>query len=153
MSKRPTIYLGNGAKAYHGPGWKWAAMAKPRAWERGRRCLEAAPSLGAFTAAMDGRISVQQYRGALMLWYGMCGPTLSPGRMLGSTGLNCSEAIRSGDTLTCGCAAPDSPRRKHPCHLEVLAPFLAAAGWDVVLWGEPLGDRSPEDFGWPPVAP
>jgi hypothetical protein len=28
------------------------------------------------------------------------------------------------------------PRRAHRCHLEVLAPCLAAAGWDVVLYGK-----------------
>jgi hypothetical protein len=34
-------------------------------------------------------------------------------------------------------ADPDSPKRTHPCHLEWLAPFLASAGWSVVLYGEP----------------
>ncbi len=29
-----------------------------------------------------------------------------------------------------------SLRRAHRCHLEVLAPCLAAAGWDVVLYGK-----------------
>jgi len=46
--------------------------------------------------------------------------------------------LRDGDTLFCACAAPDSPRRKHPCHVEILAPYLVRAGWDAVIWGRRL---------------
>lgn len=46
-----------------------------------------------------------------------------------------SRPVPESASLLCGCAAPGSPRRAHPCHLELLTPFLVLAGWDVVLWG------------------
>jgi hypothetical protein len=44
------------------------------------------------------------------------------------------DGPRDGDALVCSCATPWSARRRHPCHLEFLAPVLVQAGWDVRLY-------------------
>ena len=145
----PRLYLGNPAARYRGPGLSYAAMAAPRAWERGRVCPDGAPDVGALRLVQQGRLTIAEYGrlcGALFAQRRQQG-RLSPGALCGVVS-GSQVRLTSGDTLTCGCAAPGSPRRVHPCHLEVLAPELAAAGWEVVIWGEPLAGRTPVDFGW-----
>jgi len=53
--------------------------------------------------------------------------------------------VRGGDTLFCACAAPGSSRRTRWCHLEILAPWLVRAGWEVVLYGRRLIGRDAID--------
>jgi hypothetical protein len=48
------------------------------------------------------------------------------------------DPITDGDALVCCCPRPGSPKRAHPCHLEVLAPELVRAGWDVQLFDKRL---------------
>ena len=46
--------------------------------------------------------------------------------------------VRDGDLVGCTCARPGSSRRRHPCHLEEVAPHLVRAGWDVHLYDRRL---------------
>jgi hypothetical protein len=51
--------------------------------------------------------------------------------------------IRAGDVLLCGCGLEAA--REGGCHRTWFAPFLARAGWDVVLDGQrttPMSSRS-----------
>lgn len=144
----PTLYPSNWSSAkapgQHGPGRRLCAMAAPRQWEHGDgrvdrcaptlsalRLVQATGDLAGYRAILDDRwTSLAEYLrpGALLIddqggdWEGV-GP--APARL-----------VRDGDTLLCACARPDSKARVHPCHLELLAPHLVRAGWDVVLWGQ-----------------
>ena len=168
----PTLYLaGLQARKFHGPGRKLCAMVLPRRWEHGDgRVAIAAPSeadLRAVRVIWD----LAAYRAACERWWGVFASLhrYDPG-VLSLVSVASNEAdgrararpVADGDTLFCGCAAPDSPRRKHPCHICILAPFLARAGWRVVLWGRALfwdgrgcrwedtgEEMTPEQFGWP----
>lgn len=181
----PTLHLTNSSTRRQHNGTTWAAMAMPRRWERDRVCEAGAPrraDLLAVQATMTGRpggITVQQYRRECETRFGVLlesrklAPSQLQGKLAPPDSVVKLVAVADGDTLVCGCAAPDSPRRRHPCHLELLAPFLARAGWEVVLWGRRLahwchvpehdGDTGydavvwadcgqeydPAEFGWP----
>lgn len=178
---RPTLYLTNWSSgALHGPGRKLCAMAAPRRWEHGDGLVQlAAPSPGALRL-VQATGDIAGYRRLLMdRWDGL-GALLSPLPPTGqATGLHLADGdalrpVRDGDSLLCACARPSSPKRTHPCHLELLAPYLVRAGWDVVLHGQRItlatltvgwqrfetvpvyadGDRAgeamlAEDYGWP----
>ena len=146
---RPTLYLaGLQARRHHGPGRKLCAMALPRWFERGDgRCHDAAPAvqdlievqrsgdLARYRVACEDRWA--NYLAAVRLH---ALPADGPGWGLTYClpGTEDHAPVEDGDTLFCSCAAPGSPRWKHPCHLEILAPYLVRAGWDVVLWGRRL---------------
>jgi hypothetical protein len=180
---RPTLYLTNwSSRKLHGPGRKLCAMARPRHFERGDgRLDQCAPKAEWLRAVQNDRLSLGRYRKLCEEWFGtfrLLG-SYNPGALsfktptVNPTGM---RPVEDGDTLYCACARPDSPKRTHPCHLELLAPFLVRAGWDVVLhgrWlssaGEHICDPSvlpddtvvdsdgeavtPEDYGWPEVTP
>lgn len=150
---RPRIFLGNGSRQYHGPGRALCAMAVPRRWEAALpRVPDAAPSAAALRAVQAGRLTVAEYRRRFEARMAAHAADMAPGALRyvqhGDT-----HPVEDGDTLICACAALGSRVRRHPCHLEILAPMLRDAGWDVTIWGAPLGDRSAKDFDWPEVAP
>ena len=145
MTDRPTLYLaGLQARTLHGPGRKLCAMALPRRWEHGDgrvsvaapfeddlRAVQATGNLAAYRAACERRWSAFAEMGRYdpgVLYLVSVASGEEDGRAH-------TRPVADGDTLFCACAAPDSPRRTHPCHLEILAPFLVRAGSDVVLWG------------------
>ena len=145
----PTIYLTNFAsRAQHGPGHRWCAMALPRRWEHGDgRVAKAAPALADLEAIRCGEITPDDYRALCVDRFGVFAESGSyavgklsavvPAAKTADARPAC-RAVGDGDTLFCACARPDSSRRSHPCHLELLAPFLSAAGWTVVLYGQPF---------------
>ena len=64
------------------------------------------------------------------------------------------DGLRDGDTLACTCKAPWDghfgwQQREHPCHLELLAPWLLKSGHDVVLNGRTDYPLESERYGWP----
>lgn len=166
---RPTLYLTNwSSSALHGLGCKLCAMAKPRRWEQGvGRVFAATPPPHLVSGALDGSVSIGDYRAACeAIW---AENDYRPGHLRAD-----GMGVLDGDSLLCACARPGSPKRTHPCHLELLAPYLVRAGWDVVLHGQRItlatltvgwqrfesvpvyadGDRAgeamlAEDYGWP----
>jgi len=119
-------------------------MARPRRWEHGDgRCIVAAPFGDDLLAVMGEDITMAEYQAR-------CERRFADFADLGRYRPDCKSVVthagdrpsrgtlQDGDTLLCACARPDSPKRTHPCHLEWLAPFLKAAGWAVVLYGETL---------------
>lgn len=161
-------------------------MAAPRRWEHGvGRVEHAAPTAVALrlvqeTGDFAGYRTIVEDRFARLAANGRhcpVGHDFERGNCLRIDDPLTGEPVLHGDSLLCGCAAPGSPRRTHPCHVELLAPFLVRAGWDVVLWGQRLtlatstvgptagqavavyadGDRAgepydPADYGWPEAA-
>lgn len=133
-----------------GGGLFVAAMALPPSWARGVGWLDAtlspdpdllrgvqeshgfAPYFRAYQARLEA-IPPERFRPGVLsgfLWEGW-------------------RAFNVGEesTLFCTCARPTSPRRRHGCHLEILAPFLVRAGWRVILYGRAL------EAGFPDPAP
>jgi len=168
MTDRPTLYLaGLQARTLHGPGRKLCAMALPRRWEHGDgRVAVAAPFEGDLRAVQSTG-DLAAYRAACerrWLTFAELG-RFKPGVLCLVSAASSEEdgraharPVADGDTLFCACAFPDSPRRKHPCHLEIFAPFLVRAGLDVVLWGRRLtletydeavccGNGAPDGYG------
>lgn len=139
MIDRPTLHLTNwSSRAQHGPGRKLCAMASPRTWEHGEgRVRDATPRLTVLLDWQQGRISLADYRELAEARFRVCfvSGTLLPGALAWYAG-KCCWVVSDGDTLLCSCPRPDSPRRTHECHLEWLAPFLARAGWRVILYGQ-----------------
>ena len=137
---RPTLYLTNlSTRRHHGPGRLLCAMVAPRWWERQDGLV------GMATPTIGDLRQVQQ-TGDLSAYRTACEETW--GRWFGSgmrlraetwTHPRVSSKVVDGDTLFCACARPGSPKRKHPCHLEILVPFLVRAGWDVVIDGRRAG--------------
>lgn len=177
--KRPTLFLTNlSSRKWHGPGRKVCAMANPRHFERGdgscsaltpaRADLEAVRAcsidLGTYRARFEARLKESRLEPhALRFDFGeeeILDDGSSPGAHL-----------RDGDTVFCACARPGSPSRRTPCHMEICAPFLVRAGWDVMIDGMlvTMGNTGPvwaagesalvmaggmvpyraEAFGWP----
>ena len=135
----PTLYLTNWSSSkQHGPGLKLCAMASPRTWERGEGFVaHARPSYPHLKALKRHELEFGAYKDLTTATFEQREKLLGPGDLvwtayeLGKHGL-----IKDGDTLLCSCARPNSPRRKHECHLEWLAPCLVRAGWRVILYGE-----------------
>jgi len=135
---RPTLYLTNwGSKTKHGPGRKLRAMAAPRRWEHGDgQVALAAPTLAALRLVqMTGDLS--GYRRLLEDRWGQVSRHFSPNHMvIRESNGGFLQYVVDGDSLLCACARPGSKVRKHPCHLELLVPFLVRGGWDVMLDGK-----------------
>ena len=136
------------SRAQHGPGHLWCAMALPRQWEHGDgRVAKAAPALADLEAIKRGEISPDDYRVLCVDRFAVFAESGSyavgklravvPAAKTADARAAC-RAVGDGDTLFCACPRPDRPRRYPFCHLELLAPFLAAAGWTVVLYGKPF---------------
>lgn len=152
---RPTLYLTNlPSRKWHGPGRKVCAMANPRHFERGDgSCSALAPAradleairacsidLGTYRARFEARLKESRLEPhALRFDFGeeeILDDGSSPG-----------VHLRDGDTVFCACARPGSrARHNRPCHIEIAAPFLVLAGWDVLLDGVrvTVGANGPE---------
>ena len=141
-----SLYLSNWAShrtpGMHGPGYApLTIMARPRHFERGAGRVMALiptereiPLLMAALANRDDEAAVHAYRAALEArWATMA---LAPG-MLMSRQRNDSvpRAVLSGMTLCCACSRAEAAAGR--CHRAWAAPFLARAGWTVVLDGAP----------------
>ncbi len=181
MPDRPTLYLTNwSSRTMHGPGRQIAAMAVPPKWadvavpELAADAEDLWKIQGAHERFTLGKITAEQWNVCLRWYRARCE---SKWTAAGLKSISTADlGLTDGDTLCCTCARPDSPKREHPCHLELLAPFLVMAGWDVVLHGRRLtsalltvgpdagtvgpvytdGDNAgepmhPEDYGWPAV--
>lgn len=138
----PTLHLTNWASlAQHGPRRRICAMARPRYWEVGSGTATLAhASLPVFDAFRRGDLTVAEYRERLEeAWdhINVAG-LLEPGvfKYVDLFNSRRRHLVAHGDTLLCACPRPDSPRRRHPCHLEWLAPHLVRAGWRVVLYAQ-----------------
>ena len=151
----PTLHLTNlASRAQHGPGRLWCAMALPRRWEHGDgRVAKAAPAEADLRAVRAAEISPDDYRALCVDRFGVFAESGSyaPGKLRGvipaaktADSRPACRAVGDGDTLFCACPRPDRPRRYPFCHLELLAPFLHAAGWIVVLYGAPFNPTNPE---------
>lgn len=153
---RPTLHLTNFAsRSQHGPGAVWAAMASApahvREHTRGQVCCHTpTDDVAAVRAALctpDALAAARRYYAACrtLAWEQHNEGDLPPGLMngvpWGCRDLESLLTVEHGDTLVCTCARPDTGRRpaNQPfCHLEVWAPELVRAGWDVVLYGRRL---------------
>lgn len=131
----PTIYLSNWSShrtpGMHGPGRKYTIMARPRQWERGEGEVSAfEPPMEWLDEVRAGRVHVDNYLAWLRFrWTSAEGAGIfAPGTLVAH--LRGERVVVSdGDTLCCACA------RGAPCHRQAAAPFLARAGWRVVLDG------------------
>ena len=140
---RPTLYLTNWSSRWmHAPGRRLCAMAAPRRWERGHGTVHAAAPTESALRLVQLTGDFAGYRLIIEDWFRMLfdAGRLRPQQAESSVYLRIGDmqtgsAVVDGDNLLCACARPGSPARKHPCHLELLAPYLVRAGWDVVLHG------------------
>jgi hypothetical protein len=153
---RPTIYLTNASsKRQHGPGRRWCAMAAPGQHHHGDgRVIKAAPLEADLRSVLGGEITSDEYRALCVERFEVFAESGSyaPGKLRGvmsaaksPDGRPTAQLVMDGDTLFCACPRPDRPRRFPFCHIEVLAPFLVAAGWAVVLYGVPFNPEPKEN--------
>lgn len=99
-------------------------MARPRFWEHGDGACAALLPPPAMLDTFRGSGDFAGYREALLrAWDGR---PLAPGVLCSSTGVLVSD----GDSLLCACA------KGKPCHRQIAAALLVAAGWRVLLDGE-----------------
>lgn len=146
---RPTLYLTNSSsRNQHGPGDIWAAMAMPPAHIREHTCGQVGCHAAArhVYAVREGLMSPAAYRQSCVT--AAAAQDLRPAYLVGRPWGRPLTLIHPGDTLVCTCARPDTGRRpaEQPwCHLEVWAPWLAAAGWEVCLYGRWLTAPPLED--------
>lgn len=133
---RPTIYLANwSSKRHHGPGRKLSIMARPRVWEQGDgRVAILVPDAGALAAVKAGSVSIERYFADycsdLAYVTERIPDRLSPGQLEFIQWHTLDRhLVADGDTLLCACAVGA------PCHRREAAPFLARAGWRVILDG------------------
>lgn len=146
------LYLTNAASInvplQAGPGTVWAAMVNPPLWLSAfafrlpTAAMTGPGALAFYEGFRRGAIDAETYltRAGIIFAARAESGELSPG-WLGETCLPPNpdrRLVLDGDTLVCTCPRPGSPRRKHRCHLEELAPALQKAGWSVVLYGCPL---------------
>lgn len=186
---RPTLYLTNwgSSRVYKGsrpkcpiPGRRLCAMARPRRFETGDGlCRTAAPDAYDLLAVQASGDIARYRRACESLWAGhLDADRMAPGALTFELPweIGHHQPVKDGDGLLCACARPGSPRRTHPCHLEILVPFLVRAGWDVILdgrrvtasrsdgtpgvpdlgivmWADGGGFYDTADFGWPAVSP
>jgi len=139
MSLTPTIYLTNWSSTkQHGPGRKLCAMAFPRKWEKGEGfVVHGRPDGFHLKAWKRYEMEFKIYKGLTISALERSERLFRPGHLTWTAHeLDKHGLVEDGDTLLCSCARPDSPRRKHECHLEWLAPYLVEAGWRVILYGE-----------------
>ena len=146
---RPTLYLSNWSShrtpGMHGPGRKFTIMARPRAWEYGAGTVLAVTPHGFEVSAMqraladrDNADAMRDYREMIEArWTTGSVSTLAlpPGLLLAFADgpLN----VGDGDTLCCACSVDEA--RAGRCHRTWAAPFLARAGWRVILDGVEVG--------------
>lgn len=148
----PTLYLSNWSShktpGMHGPGQKFTIMARPREWEHGGgrvpTLIPAGPVLALMDRALDerrsgsGTVALDTYREAYCAALDVARAGLRPGRMMvlprgPGMGGGLPSNLWDGDTLCCACSVAEA--RAGRCHRTWAAPFLAAAGWTVILDG------------------
>lgn len=154
-ASRPRVYLSSWREPLTwGPtqtARTWTIMGAPRTFERGqgqvvafvpagdeltlmRAALEArrrGPLFGAGDLHADPMNHYQRRltsRWAALLDAGR----LAPGRLTATPWHAPDVPVHDGDTLCCACVTGQD------CHRRWIAPFLIAAGWDVVLNGVPV---------------
>ena len=149
---KPTPYLTNWSShrtpGCHGPGRKLTIMAAPRHWEKGEGCVGAlVPNLDDLRDVKAARITVDEYRerfnaaldGRKLNLFPLS-LTIDPpdNRTLPMSGLPLwiPQLVESGDTLCCACSRAEAAAGR--CHRVWAAHALAAAGWNIILDGEPL---------------
>jgi hypothetical protein len=145
----PTLYLSNWSSSrsvgLHGPGRKLTIMAKPRAWEHGEGRVPlltpsgtVLPLLQAALADRTDAAAMAAYRSAFEAVLGGAERLLRPRRLLahagpGGMGGGLTSEVCDGDTLCCACSRAEAAAGR--CHRAWVAPFLARAGWRVLLDG------------------
>lgn len=135
---KPTIHLTNWSSRKLHSGRVFTIMARPRLWERGLGTVLALCPVGAEVAAMRRALADRENADARREYREMIEArwtnasafpmALEPGRLLAFA--DGPIVVADGDTLCCACA------RGAECHRRWAAPFLARAGWSVVLDGE-----------------
>lgn len=130
---------------YRGPGRPLTIMALPRSWEAGEGSVTALVPSGDVARMMraalyarknplfTGREPLDRYRRVYVAaLQGMLDAgKLSPGKLMARNGLYRFK-VEDGDTLMCACSPADE------CHRQFAAPFLARAGWRVILDGKEI---------------
>jgi hypothetical protein len=120
-------------------------MDSPRDFERGEGAVFAlsptGPEVPAMRAALEERRRGALFAGGAMPRYRaliearwaelLTAGFLAPGRLTAFPYDGPSRPVVNGDTLACGCSIGQE------CHRRWAAPYLARAGWDVILDGEP----------------
>lgn len=92
-------------------------------------------ALGAYRAAYIGRLDglgvdalqPEDAGDGMIRFSALCAGGMDEGPVIG---------VRDGDTLCCACSVAES--RAGRCHRSWAAPFLARAGWNVILDGVPF---------------
>lgn len=149
MSDRPTLYLSNWSShrmpGMHGPGRKLSIMARTPFVPDGivgnlrpstrQELADLSTLVDCRRRKVDPPSEVMpRYRGALEArWTGY---DLSPLRLAAVVLVDDQtyvNPVRNGDTLCCACSVAES--RAGRCHRAWAAPFLARAGWRVILDG------------------
>jgi hypothetical protein len=113
-------------------------MARPRQWERGEgRVLDLTPVASNLIDLQAGQISNDEYRSRFTT---LLEPfALVPGQLKAYTSYGIG-LVENGDTLCCACSRADAAAGQ--CHRAWAAPFLARAGWRVILDGVEVIDDS-----------
>ena len=130
-----TIHLTNASsrKLHHGSVYN--IMAMPRGWEHFNGNVPAiTPTMSWLAAVRRHACTVERYREKCEQKFAdsLQSGILAPGRLLVRS-FACPVLVRDGDTLVCACSREAAARGD--CHRAWAAPFLARAGWRVVLDG------------------
>lgn len=140
---KPTLYLTNWSShrtpGCHGRGRKLTIMAAPRKWEKGGGTVVVlTPNVHDLRAVQDQHISGAEYRERFERMVGKLNEAgkLAPGELLTFEGFGVGELVLDGDTLCCACSRAEAAAGR--CHRVWAAKALAAAGWNIILDGEPL---------------
>lgn len=83
-----------------------------------------------------GEMSHEDYKATLTKRWEARQDLLRPGTLMAQVGF-CLIAVEEGDTLLCTCSRDKA--RQGRCHRAWMAPYLAAAGWEVILDGDVFG--------------
>ena len=163
---RPVLHATNlSSRRQHGPGKLLCAMARPRPHER--------EAMSGWFPQLAPPVAVKMLRQAKVMerkdynrachdaWESMLkSDLLTPGKLvpfidLYSTSLG--YPAKDGDTIFCACARPENRKEGSiesqggsVCHLERVARWLVAAGWDVMLFGRLLTIHPDLEEGVPP---
>lgn len=141
---KPTIHLTNWSSRKLHSGRVFTIMARPRAWEHGDGlCRKFAPIHGDETRLMLNAITLRTptaiatYREAIEARWRADTYCMQPGLLVATNEAEFAGYILAdGDTLCCACKVGAD------CHRRWAAPFLARAGWAVVLDGQPFLEMS-----------
>jgi hypothetical protein len=134
---KPTIHLTNwSSRKLHGPGRKYTIMAAPRRWERGDgRVAALVPNPRMLGDYQEGLVELSTYRAMFerALVQDLEAGLLAPGTLRWTGPYPTGGPIEDGDTLCCACSRDEAAAGR--CHRAWAAPYLARAGWRVILDG------------------